>query len=79
MFRAFLISLLSASAVMPLNAQLAPAAPQTILVHGHRGSRATRPENTIPAFEYTIHHGADVIELDLAVTKDKCSRRLPLS
>ena len=43
---------------------------QMILVHGHRGSRATRPENTIPAFEYGIQHGADVLELDLAVTKD---------
>lgn len=43
---------------------------RTILVHGHRGSRATRPENTIPAFEYAIQHGADVLELDLAVTKD---------
>ncbi|QNI33630.1 glycerophosphodiester phosphodiesterase [Alloacidobacterium dinghuense] len=43
---------------------------QTILVHGHRGSRATRPENTIPAFDYAIQHGADVLELDLAVTKD---------
>ena len=43
---------------------------QTILVHGHRGSRATRPENTIPAFEYGIRHGADLLELDLAVTKD---------
>lgn len=43
---------------------------QTILVHGHRGSRATRPENTIPAFEYAIQHGADVLELDLAVTRD---------
>lgn len=46
------------------------ASAQTILVHGHRGSRATRPENTIPAFEYAIQHGADVLELDLAVTKD---------
>lgn len=43
---------------------------QTLLVHGHCGSRATRPENTIPAFEYAIQHGADVLELDLAVTKD---------
>ena len=47
-----------------------PATAQTILVHGHRGSRATRPENTLPAFEYAIKHGADVLELDLAVTKD---------
>jgi len=41
-----------------------------ILVHGHRGARARRPENTIPAFRYAIEHGADVLELDLAVTKD---------
>jgi glycerophosphoryl diester phosphodiesterase len=41
-----------------------------ILVHGHRGARAWRPENTIPAFQFAIEHGADVLELDLAVTKD---------
>lgn len=41
-----------------------------ILVHGHRGARAARPENTLPAFEYAIAQGADVLELDVAVTKD---------
>src|SRR5579864_3585958 len=41
-----------------------------ILVHGHRGARALRPENTIPAFEYAIEAGADVLEMDVAVTKD---------
>lgn len=41
-----------------------------ILVHGHRGARAMRPENTLPAFEYAISIGADVLELDMAVTKD---------
>src|SRR6266851_10523133 len=41
-----------------------------ILVHGHRGARAMRPENTIPAFEYAIGLGVDVLELDMAVTKD---------
>lgn len=41
-----------------------------ILVHGHRGARAERPENTIPAFEYAIAHGVDVLELDASVTKD---------
>jgi len=45
------------------------AAPK-ILVHGHRGARAMRPENTIPAFEYAIAAGVDVLELDMAVTKD---------
>jgi len=41
-----------------------------ILVHGHRGSRATRPENTLSAFQFALKNGADVLELDLAVTKD---------
>jgi glycerophosphoryl diester phosphodiesterase len=47
-----------------------PAMSQTILVHAHRGGRAARPENSIPSFEFAIQHGADVLELDLAVTKD---------
>ena len=41
-----------------------------ISVHGHRGARARMPENTIPAFEYAIHTGVDVLELDMAVTRD---------
>lgn len=41
-----------------------------ILVHGHRGARALRPENTLPAFEYAISVGVDVLEMDLAVTRD---------
>ena len=41
-----------------------------ILVHGHRGARAARPENTLPAFEYAIGVGVDVLELDLQVTRD---------
>ncbi len=47
----------------------ATAAPRP-LVHGHRGARAVFPENTLPAFEYAIQAGADVLELDLAVTRD---------
>jgi len=39
-------------------------------VHGHRGARAVRPENSLPAFTYAIEAGVDVLELDLAVTKD---------
>jgi glycerophosphoryl diester phosphodiesterase len=46
----------------------APA--RRILVHGHRGARALRPENTLPAFEYAIAQGVDALELDMAVTKD---------
>src|ERR1700733_8556443 len=41
-----------------------------ILVYGHRGARARRPENTLPAFEYAIAQGVDALEMDMAVTKD---------
>jgi len=46
------------------------AEPPRILVHGHRGARARRPENTLPAFEYAIAQGVDALEMDMAVTKD---------
>jgi glycerophosphoryl diester phosphodiesterase len=46
------------------------ASAETILVHAHRGGRAARPENTLASFNYGIEQGADVLELDLAVTKD---------
>jgi glycerophosphoryl diester phosphodiesterase len=39
-------------------------------VVGHRGSRATHPENTIAAFEHAIRVGADAVELDVVVTTD---------
>src|SRR5579883_656406 len=42
-----------------------------IQVQGHRGARAVRPENTLPAFEYAIKSGVDVLELDLAVTRSE--------
>jgi len=51
-------------------ALLTMTAASSIQVHGHRGARAVRPENTLPAFEYAIQIGADVLEMDLAVTKD---------
>jgi glycerophosphoryl diester phosphodiesterase len=41
-----------------------------IQVHGHRGARAIRPENTILGFQYAIEAGVDALEMDLAVTKD---------
>jgi glycerophosphoryl diester phosphodiesterase len=44
--------------------------PRSLIVHAHRGGRASRPENTIPAFQFAIAAGAQVLELDLAVTKD---------
>lgn len=58
--------LLAAACLLLMSAHAAPH----ILVHGHRGARALRPENTIPAFQYAIEIGADVLEMDVAVTKD---------
>jgi glycerophosphoryl diester phosphodiesterase len=46
-----------------------PAADR-ILVHGHRGARARRPESTIPAFKFAIAAGVDALESDMAVTRD---------
>lgn len=39
-------------------------------MHGHRGARARRPENTLPAFRYAIAEGVDFVELDVLITKD---------
>lgn len=48
----------------------AASAPRSIQVQGHRGARAVLPENSIPAFEHAIAAGADVLELDVVITKD---------
>ncbi len=52
--------------------KLAPEKPilGKIEVQGHRGARGLRPENTLPAFEYALEAGVDVLEMDLGVTKD---------
>ncbi len=39
-------------------------------VVGHRGSRATHPENTLEGFRHAIDCGADAVELDIVVTRD---------
>lgn len=41
-----------------------------VVVHGHRGSRGTHPENTLPAFQEAVDAGAQVLELDLQLTRD---------
>jgi glycerophosphoryl diester phosphodiesterase len=48
---------------------LAPPAP-SVEVQGHRGARALRPENTMAAFAYAVEAGADVLEMDVVVTRD---------
>jgi glycerophosphoryl diester phosphodiesterase len=44
---------------------------QRIAVHGHRGARASFPENTLAAFIFAIDAGADYIELDIQATADQ--------
>jgi glycerophosphoryl diester phosphodiesterase len=40
-------------------------------IQGHRGARAVRPENTLPAFEYALANRAvSTLELDTGVTQD---------
>jgi len=39
-------------------------------IHGHRGARGRRPENTLNAVKFAIDSGADGVEVDLCVTAD---------
>lgn len=41
------------------------------LVHGHRGCRGLRPENTISAFLHALQLGVDVLELDVVISADQ--------
>jgi glycerophosphoryl diester phosphodiesterase len=41
-------------------------------VIGHRGSCGVLPEHTIEAYSLAVQQGADFIECDVVVTKDKC-------
>ncbi len=56
--------------VLPLASQETKPAAKRILVEGHRGARWVLPENTIPAMHHAMEMGADVLEMDLSVTKD---------
>lgn len=46
-----------------------PLAPK-VLVIGHRGASALRPEHTIASYAKAIADGADFVEPDLVITKD---------
>jgi glycerophosphoryl diester phosphodiesterase len=39
-------------------------------VHGHRGCRGLRPENTLSAFLHAVVVGVDVVELDVVISQD---------
>ncbi|NDD58225.1 MAG: hypothetical protein EBZ47_03095 [Chlamydiae bacterium] len=44
---------------------------QSFEIHAHRGARTIYPENTLPAFKAAWESGADFIELDIQITKDR--------
>lgn len=59
------------TAIPTVFASASAVTPKTrIAIHGHRGARAMRPENTLPAFEYALQTGVDLLEMDMAVTRD---------
>lgn len=47
-----------------------PCANPVFDTQGHRGARAYRPENTLPAMQYAIEKGVKTLEMDVSVTKD---------
>jgi glycerophosphoryl diester phosphodiesterase len=48
----------------------AAAPPRKILIYGHRGASALRPEHTLASYAKAIEDGADFIEPDLCATRD---------
>lgn len=51
-------------------AELNKPTSNTVLVAAHRGDWRNWPENSLPAMQSAIDMGVDIIELDLALTKD---------
>ena len=51
-------------------AQMHDPASKYVVVACHRGDWRNYPENSIPAIESIIRMGADIMELDLKLTKD---------
>lgn len=55
----------------PVHVTTPPVANQPeILIIGHRGASALRPEHTLAAYQKAIDDGADFIEPDLVPTRD---------
>ena len=50
------------------NPLLSPLRPE---IHGHRGCRGLRPENTLPAFLHALALGVDVLELDVVISANR--------
>ncbi|MCP2337789.1 glycerophosphodiester phosphodiesterase family protein [Actinomadura rupiterrae] len=42
----------------------------TVEIHGHRGARGLRPENTLPGFAHALELGVHAVEFDVGLTAD---------
>ncbi|WP_246265211.1 glycerophosphodiester phosphodiesterase family protein [Acrocarpospora pleiomorpha] len=40
-------------------------------LHGHRGARGLRPENTLPGLAFALELGVDALEFDVTLTSDR--------
>ncbi|WP_283139696.1 glycerophosphodiester phosphodiesterase family protein [Rhizohabitans arisaemae] len=45
--------------------------PHPVELHGHRGARGLRPENTLPGLAHAMEIGVDALEFDVAMTADR--------
>jgi len=63
--------LLSTVLLVILGITVGTAQTSKVSIEGHRGARGHVPENTIPSFTKAIDLGADTIELDVVISKDK--------
>ncbi len=68
--KVILVSLVSLFVILP-NGIAADKVKSTPLVIGHRGASGHRPEHTKASYEVAIDMGADYIEPDLVMTKDR--------
>ncbi len=41
-----------------------------VVLLGHRGTSTQAPENTAPAFQFAIDHHADILEIDVRLSRD---------
>lgn len=60
----------STSTATPPDSPMTAPPPANVLVIGHRGASALRPEHTLEAYRKAIEDGADLIEPDLVSTHD---------
>jgi glycerophosphoryl diester phosphodiesterase len=66
----FLLALVAVAGLTTLGGQDPGPAKRPWLV-AHRGASAYAPENTVPAFRLAADQGADFVEFDLQMTKDR--------